>query len=75
MTNTMGWTPLVRKKIENPKHGSHLFPPKCAACGLSMRIKRREAHPERGPKFELQTYVCARCGQTEKRDAATPGAV
>ncbi len=72
---TTGWTHLVKKKVDKPKHGSHLFPPKCIGCGLSMRIRRRQAHPERGPQYELQTYACVRCGQIQQRDAATPGAV
>lgn len=42
-------------------------------CGISMRIKRRQAHPELGPAYELQTYACFRCGQIRQRDIATPG--
>ena len=68
-----GWTLVSRKKLDQPKHGSHLSPPKCKVCGYSMRIKRREAHPKLGPKYELQTFACIRCGQLQKRDAATPG--
>jgi hypothetical protein len=73
MTN-LGWTPLIKKKNDKPKHGSHFSPPKCIDCDISMRIKRRQAHPMLGPAYELQTYACARCGQIRQRDAATPGA-
>ena len=71
---TSGWTNLIKKTVDKPKHGSHLFPPKCIDCGLSMRIRRREAHPMLGPAYELQTYACVRCGQIQQRNADTPGA-
>jgi DNA-directed RNA polymerase subunit RPC12/RpoP len=71
---TTGWTHLTKKKVDKPKYGTHFSPPKCTDCGISMRIKRRQAHPERGPAYELQTYACVRCGQIRQRDAATPGA-
>jgi len=71
---TSGWTHLIKKKVDKPKHGSHLFPPRCIDCGISMRIKRREAHPMLGPACELQTYACVRCGQIRQRNADSPGA-
>src|SRR5258708_2311001 len=71
---TSGWTHLIRKKVDNQKQATHFPPPRCLGCGISMRITRRQAHPERGPAYELQTYACIRCGQIRQRDAATPGA-
>ena len=73
MSNSNG-SRLPGRKLPKPKHGSHLHPPKCDACGYGMRIKRREAHPELGPKFELQTYACINCGHLRKRDTESAGA-
>ena len=53
------------------KHARAL-PAKCNICGRRMTITRRDAHPELGPKFELQTFACS-CGQILKRKAASPG--
>jgi hypothetical protein len=71
---TTDWTHLIKKRGDKPKYGTHFSPPKCIDCGISMRIKRRQAHPKLGPAYELQTYACVRCGQIRQRDAATPGA-
>jgi hypothetical protein len=54
-----------------PKHARSL-PAKCNICGRRMTIIRREAHPERGGKYELQTFAC-KCGQILKRTASSPG--
>jgi hypothetical protein len=41
--------------------------PLCAACAKPMRLIRREPHPTRGPKYELDTFECS-CGHTEAED-------
>ena len=46
------------------KHG-RIKPPKCGVCKIIMRIVRREAHPARGPRFELQTFNCRTCGHVD----------
>jgi hypothetical protein len=60
-------------KMPSPKHGAGaaLF---CEICGTRMRISRREQHPNRGPKHELQTFTCPRCMNTQQREASSPGA-
>jgi len=71
----IGWTRVPPKTRPDPrKYGARLSAPKCDACGLSMRIKRRVAHPKLGPKYELQTFACNKCGQLKERDADSPGA-
>jgi predicted Zn finger-like uncharacterized protein len=47
---------------------------RCSKCGSASKIKSREAHPERGPKYELQTFACPECGATDTREVYTPGA-
>jgi RNase P subunit RPR2 len=47
----------------------------CALCRAPMRITRRSAHPTRGPKYELQTFTCPKCGHVQKRETASPGGV
>jgi hypothetical protein len=69
---TGGWSHL-NKDAQKPKHGANRHP-KCDICGTSTRLKRREAHPARGPKYELQTFTCTKCGHVQQRDAASPGA-
>jgi hypothetical protein len=70
----IGWTRLPPRKRDLPKYGSRLSAPKCESCGSGMRIKRREAHPELGPKYELQTFACINCGHLRTRKAESPGA-
>jgi uncharacterized protein with PIN domain len=41
----------------------------CEKCGGRMYLSRREPHPERGPKHELQTFRCASCEHCQKREA------
>jgi hypothetical protein len=43
-------------------------------CGAATKLSRRESHPERGATYELQTYVCTKCGAIVTRDVPTPGA-
>ena len=69
---TGSWSHL-NKQAQKPKHGANRHP-KCDICGTSTRLKRREAHPSRGPKYELQTFSCVKCGHVQQRDAASPGA-
>jgi hypothetical protein len=38
-----------------------------------MKLAKREAHPVRGPKHEMQTYTC-RCGASVQIIVSTPGA-
>jgi DNA-directed RNA polymerase subunit RPC12/RpoP len=47
---------------------------KCVACGSAMLIKSRESHPERGDRYERQTFACPKCGSVATRDVYTPGA-
>jgi hypothetical protein len=56
------------------KHGVNERP-RCVTCKLMMRLTRREAHPEHGPRYELQTFACRRCGHTEQARVASPGAI
>jgi predicted RNA-binding Zn-ribbon protein involved in translation (DUF1610 family) len=42
--------------------------PLCQACGGRMLTARRELHPNRGSNFELVTYECPKCGNTQIRD-------
>jgi len=42
-------------------------------CGSTYRIKSREPHPERGARYERQTFACSKCGAVETRDVFTPG--
>jgi transcription elongation factor Elf1 len=46
----------------------------CGLCGKSMRITRRQAHPSRGPQYELQTFTCPRCSNVQQVSAASLGA-
>jgi exosome complex RNA-binding protein Csl4 len=39
-----------------------------------MLIKSREAHPERGERYERQTFACPKCGATDTREVFTPAA-
>jgi uncharacterized protein YlaI len=64
---------MANPNADPPKHGSHKRP-KCIVCGRFMKLKRREAHPIRGPKYELQTYDCPGCGNSVGVNVATPGA-
>ena len=50
-------------------------PIRCPACDFVMLIKSREAHPERGERYERQTFACKKCGATDTRDVFTPAAV
>jgi hypothetical protein len=55
------------------KHGLNKRP-KCALCKVVMRLTRRDAHPTRGPRYELQTYTCSKCGHVERANTESPGA-
>lgn len=70
----IGWTRVPPRKRDPLKYGSRFSAPKCDSCGSGMRIKRREAHPELGPKYELQTFACINCGHLGTRKAESPGA-
>ena len=54
------------------KHG-RLKPPKCDICKIFMRIIRRQAHPTRGARYELQTFKCPTCGQGHDATVASLG--
>jgi DNA-directed RNA polymerase subunit RPC12/RpoP len=43
-------------------------------CGYTMLIKSRDAHPERGERYERQTFVCPKCGSVVTREVFTPDA-
>ena len=58
---------------QEPKHGA-ITRPRCADCKSFMKLTRREAHPTRGPNFELQTFICGKCAGVEYACAASPGA-
>jgi C4-type Zn-finger protein len=47
---------------------------RCQICAREMRLKKREAHPVRGPSVELQTYECRKCGMFRYREVETPAA-
>jgi predicted RNA-binding Zn-ribbon protein involved in translation (DUF1610 family) len=47
---------------------------RCSKCGVRSRVKSREAHPDLGPKYERQTFVCPKCGAVDIRDVHTPDA-
>ena len=46
----------------------------CPNCGITAYLKRRIPHPTRGSTYELQTFVCQKCGSAETREVFTPGA-
>jgi uncharacterized protein with PIN domain len=58
--------------LTQAKHGENARP-RCEACKLVMRMSRREAHPALGPRYELQTYTCAKCGKREQVVVPSPG--
>ena len=71
---TEGGRATVRAvKAISLKHGASATQV-CKQCGSRMRISRREQHPTRGPKHELQTFVCPACQHVQHRDALSPGA-
>jgi hypothetical protein len=41
----------------------------CDKCGEAARVTRRTPHPTRGPKYELQTFLCPKCAHVQTRDA------
>jgi hypothetical protein len=51
-----------------PARFNYVDGPSCSACGVWMVIVRRELHPTRGSSYELVTYECPRCGNTQSRD-------
>jgi hypothetical protein len=57
---------------QHDKHG-RLKAPKCSVCNLLMRIIRRQAHPTRGPRYELQTFICPNCGHRSEATVASLG--
>jgi hypothetical protein len=57
---------------QHDKHG-RLRAPKCDICKIIMRIIRREAHPTKGPRYELQTFKCPTCGHTDHVTAVSFG--
>jgi hypothetical protein len=46
---------------------------RCEKCGGRTYLSRREPHPTRGPKHELQTFRCASCEHQQERDADVNG--
>lgn len=72
-TQLLRGRPHLDNKRERSKYGVNRHP-KCDECGGSTRLTRREEHPVRGPKYELQTFTCVKCGHVQQRDAASPGA-
>jgi|HubBroStandDraft_6_1064221.scaffolds.fasta_scaffold938771_2 hypothetical protein len=56
---------LAREKIRNETR---------SLIGVANQIKRREPRPKRGPKYDLQTFVCPMYGVTDTGDIFTPGA-
>lgn len=58
---------------KHDKHG-RLQPLKCDLCKVLMRIIRREAHPTRGPQYELQTFKCPTCGRGDVAIVQSRGA-
>jgi hypothetical protein len=48
---------------------------KCGICKIVMKLVRREAHPARGPLYELHTYACAKCGHIEQASTESPGGI
>jgi hypothetical protein len=57
------------------KHGPRKNIP-CEACAGATTLTRREAHPTRGPGYELQSYTCRRrnCSHVTQVVVETPGA-
>jgi uncharacterized protein YlaI len=47
---------------------------KCVTCDSVMLIKSRESHPERGERYERQTFACTKCGSVITREVFTAGA-
>ena len=63
----------AKQPHQEPKHGA-ITRPRCAGCKTFMKLTGREAHPERGPAFERQTFICGKCACVEYACAASPGA-
>jgi ribosomal protein L37AE/L43A len=41
---------------------------------LHNAYQSREAHPERGDRYERQIFACQKCGNTATREVFTPDA-
>jgi hypothetical protein len=66
-------TQLFHKaRRQDDKHG-RLQRPKCDVCKILMRIIRRQAHPARGPLYELQTFKCPTCAHCTDVSVSSPG--
>ena len=56
------------------KHGVNKRP-KCGTCKIVMKLVRREAHPSRGARCELQTFTCSKCRHIEQASTESPGGI
>ena len=47
----------------------------CPKCRSTMTVCRRKPDLEHGNKYELQTFICVRCGYVQTRIADNDGEV